>query len=90
MKKRTSAIIFELLPIISAIIAYFTTFVIEKESILTLVISAIAIVVAFNGYIFYLLFRKMAKEDMLIKVLSFLDIASSLTIIIFYIVIYHM
>lgn len=90
MKKRTSVIILELLPIISAITAYFITFVIEKESILTLIVSAIAIVLAFNGYILYLLFRKIAKEDTLVKVLGFLDIASSLAIIIFYIVIRHM
>jgi len=72
MTKRTTAIIIELIPILSVISALLLLNR-DIDSPFLRIITAVAYIFAFFGFVAFLLGRKLASEDKTVKILGILD-----------------
>ena len=72
MTKRTAAIIIELIPILSVISALLLLKR-DIDSPFLRIITAVAYIIAFFGFVAFLLGRKLASEDKTVKILGILD-----------------
>ena len=83
MNKRTIAIIIEALPVISALM-FFILLWSSVDTDLVRKLNTIFVIVAFFGFVFFFVGRKLAKGDTAVRILGILDILSTLSIIGFY------
>ena len=78
------AVVLELIPLTAALI----TFILIKSqshSELSRNVSAITMILAFSGFVFYLLGRKLAREEPAVRILGIFDLLSTAAVIGFYI-----
>lgn len=85
MNKKSIAIITELIPVVSAITAY-TLIVSPADSTLVRGIIGVTMLLAFLGFVFYIIGRKLAKEDKAVRVLGVLDCITPVLVIALYVV----
>lgn len=85
MKKKFIAIIFELIPILSAIIS-FILIVLNYDTDIVRYIIKLTVLLSFVGFIFFFIGRFIEKKDKLVKVLGLFDCFATLYIIIMYII----
>ena len=83
MNKRTIAIIIEALPVISALMLFILLWS-SVDTDLVRKLNTIFVIVAFFGFVFFFVGRKLAKGDTAVRILGILDILSTLSIIGFY------
>ena len=82
MNKKTIAIIVESVPIFSTVLSII--FLILPGSNISSKIMPIVTLIAFLGFIFFFVGRKLKKEDKVVKILGILDIFSTVYVIILY------
>lgn len=80
MDKKTVLTILKLIPAVSAALAYILVFSSAQAGTLT----SVAVLLAFFGFIFFFIGRKSAKDDKTLRILGWLDLLSTLSIIILY------
>ena len=83
MEKNKIVIITKLIPVISAVLSYililgpFSTSWVSK-------VTGVTVILAFLGFAIFFVGRKLAKENILIKILGILDILSTVSIVVLY------
>lgn len=80
MDRKTVLTILKLIPAVSAALAYILVFSSAQAGTLT----SIAVLLAFFGFIFFFIGRKLAKDDKTLRILGWLDLLSTISIIILY------
>ena len=80
MDKKTVLTILKLIPAVSAVLAYILVFSSAQAGTLT----SVAVLLAFFGFIFFFMGRKSAKDDKTLRILGWLDLLSTISIIILY------
>ena len=83
MDRKTIVSIVKLIPVISVIVSYLLILG-PFHSDFARGLSGVTVVLAFLGFAFFFIGRRLAKEDKLIKILGILDILSTLAIIALY------
>ena len=84
MKKKTIAIIIELIPIISIVLSISLILSSLNNNIIRGIIN-ITTIISLAGFVFFIIGRKLEKENLIVKILGILDILSFLIMIVFYI-----
>ena len=84
MSKQTILTIIKLIPVVSAVLAYLLIF----SSVQAAPLTTIAVLLAAFGFVFFFVGRKSAKEDKTLKILGWLDLLSTLSIIILYVIVF--
>ena len=82
MNRKTVLTIIKLIPVVSAVLAYILVFSPLEAGGLT----SIAVLLAVFGFAFFFVGRKAAKEDKTLKILGWLDLLSTLAIILMYVI----
>lgn len=85
MNKKIIAIITELIPIVSAVTSY-TLIVSNIDSVLVRKVISVTMILAFLGFAFFFIGRKIAKEDKAVRVLGVLDLLMPVLVIGFYVI----
>ena len=85
MIKKKIALILEWIPIISAPVSYILVMSASDSDLIRRVIS-ITMLLAFLGFIFAIIGRKLAKEDRAVRILSILDRLATVYVIVFYVI----
>ena len=85
MNKKIIAIIAELVPLVSAVTSY-TLIVHGPNSLFIKRVIAVTMLLAFLGFVFCIIGRKLAKEEKAVRVLGVFDCITPLLVIGFYIV----
>ena len=85
MNKKIIAIIAELIPIVSTVTSY-TLIVSNIDSGLIRNVITVTMVLAFLGFAFFFIGRKLSKEDKAVRVLGILDLLMPLLVIGFYVI----
>lgn len=80
MYRKTVLTILKLIPPASAVLAYILIFSSTQAGALT----SAAVLLAFFGFIFFFIGRKSAKEDKTLRILGWMDLLSTLSIIVLY------
>ena len=88
MYKKNVAIVLEILPIVSAILTYVLIYAPFKTGSNIKIISGIALIIAFFGFLFFIIGRILAKEDRTVKILGILDCIATLSIIVLFVIIF--
>ena len=84
MNKKNIAIILEIIPVLSAILSF--AFVLIPYGSETLsYITPIIVLLAFFGFVFFFIGKKLCNENKTVKILGILDILSTISIIALYI-----
>ena len=83
MNKRTIAIVLEALPVISALL-FFILLWSSVDTDLVRALIKISMLIAFFGFVFFFVGRRLAKGDTAVRILGILDILATLSIIGFY------
>ena len=84
MDRKTVLTIIKLIPVVSAVLAYILVFSpLQAEGL-----TAIVVLLALFGFVFFFIGRKAAKEDKTLKILGWLDLLSTLSIIILYVIVF--
>ncbi|MBR0373740.1 MAG: hypothetical protein IJH91_04365 [Mogibacterium sp.] len=83
MSKRTVAIILEIIPIVSAITSY-ALIMSQYDSDLVIRIILITFILAFLGFAFFFIGRKLAKGDKIVRILGVFDWIATVYVIAFY------
>ena len=84
MKKRTVAIILELVPIISALISFIFIKISYDAELITWIIY-LTTLLSFLGFIFFFIGRKLYKKDKTVRILGILDWLCTIYVIMLYI-----
>ena len=87
MNKRTTAILIKLIPPVAALVTFFLVFR-PLDSAAARKVTDVSVLLAFFGFIFYLIWHKMGREDKVIRVLNILDLLSTASIIVLYILVF--
>ena len=77
---RKTVLIIKLIPAVSALLAYILIFSSAQAGALT----SAAVLLAFFGFAFFFMGCKSAKDDKTLRVLGWLDLLSTLSIIVLY------
>ncbi len=85
MKKKNLAIILEIIPIISAIVALSLIFSINETTGFQKVIINITTLLGFLGFVFFIVGRKLARGDKAVLILGILDFVATAGIVIMYV-----
>ena len=80
MDKKTFLTILKLIPAASAMLAYILIFSSAQAGALT----SAAVLLAFFGFMFFFIGRKSAKEDKTLRILGWMDLLSTLSVIVLY------
>ena len=83
--KKTIAILLEILPIVSAPLAYLLV-ISDYNSPLIRAVIGITFLIAFLGFVFFLIGRKLAKDDKIVRILGIFDWLATLFIIAIYVI----
>lgn len=81
--KKTIAILAELIPVVSAPLSYLLV-VSSSDSALVRGLIPVTFLLAFLGFAFFLLGRKLAKEERIVRILGIFDWFATLYVIGFY------
>lgn len=81
--KKTIAVIAELIPVISALLAYLLIFA-PIDTLVVRGLTSLTTLLAFLGFAFFFVGRNLAKEDKTVKILGIFDILATLSIIVLY------
>ena len=84
MNKKTILTIIKLLPVVSAVLSFILVFSNAQAGMLT----TVAVILAFLGFVFFFIGRKSAKEDKTLKILGILDLLSTAAIIVMYAIVF--
>ncbi|MBR1597402.1 MAG: hypothetical protein IJ661_00655 [Lachnospiraceae bacterium] len=71
MNKKIIAIITELIPIVSAVTSY-TLIVSNIDSVLVRKVISVTMILAFLGFVFFFIGRRLSKEDKAVRILGYL------------------
>lgn len=82
--KKTIAIILELIPLVSLVISLTLIFSALGSPIIKWIIN-ITTVLAFLGFVFFFIGRKLAKGDKAVKILGILDLIAPVLVIALYV-----
>jgi len=85
MNKKKMAIVVEMIPVLSVLIS-FILIKIQYVSKITTWIVFITIVLAFLGFVFFLIGRKLYKGDKIVRILGTFDLLSTLYVVTLYII----
>ena len=85
MNRKTIAILLELIPVISAAISY-ALVVSSSDAAPVRRIISITFLLAFLGFVFFFIGRKLAKGDKTVRILGILDWLATLYVIAFYVI----
>ena len=80
MNKKTIAIVLELIPVLSAIAAFVMIFSSYTPAQGSPEIG-ITMLLAFLGFVFFFVGRKLAKEDKAVRILSVLDLLATFSVV---------
>ena len=83
--KKTIAILLEILPIVSAPLAYLLV-ISDYNSPLIRAVIGITFLIAFLGFVFFLIGRKLAKDDKIVRILGIFDWLATLFIVAIYVI----
>ncbi|MBQ4396455.1 MAG: hypothetical protein II828_02920 [Clostridia bacterium] len=83
--KKTIAILLEILPIVSAPLAYLLV-ISDYNSPLIRAVIGITFLIAFLGFVFFLIGRKLAKGDKVVRILGIIDCIATLFIVAIYVI----
>ena len=83
MNRKTAAVLMEIIPILSAAVSFPLILSAYDSAMIRRVIS-ITMLLAFLGFLFFMIGRKLAKEDRLVRVLGVLDLLSTVCVVGFY------
>ena len=83
MNKKNVAIVLELLPIISIALVVISSLV-SMGSIL----PAVCMIIAFFGFLFFIIGRVLAKEEKIVRILGICDILATVGVIAFYVLVF--
>ena len=83
MNKKIIAVIAELIPVICAPLSYFLV-VSSFDSDLIRKLIPVTFLLAFLGFVFFFVGRKLTKEDRLVRILGILDCLASVYVVAFY------
>lgn len=78
--KKTFAIIIELIPIVSVVFAYLNIFT-DMEFASGKIVSGAAVILAFLGFVFFLVGRRLARDDKAVRILGILDLLATAAIV---------
>ena len=84
MNKRIIALILELIPIISEPISYLLIMS-SHDSVMIRRIISVTMLLAFLGFVFFFIGRRLAKGDRAVRILGILDWFATLFVIAFYV-----
>ncbi len=82
--KRKIALILEIIPIVSSIVSFVLVTSKYDSAIISWIIS-ISFLFSILGFAFFLIGRKLVKDDKTIKILGVFDCISTLYVVVFYI-----
>ena len=74
----------EIIPILSAAVSFPLILSAYDSALIQRVIS-ITMLLAFLGFLFFIIGRKLAKEDKLVRILGVLDLLATVCVVVFYI-----
>ena len=84
MNRKTAAVIVELIPVVSAVLGL--VFVLSSiETALTRKLTPVLFVLAFCGFVFYYIGRRICRGDRIVKLFGILDWLATFSIIGFYV-----
>ena len=84
MDKKNAAIFVQLVPIISAIISFILIKISYDAELITWIIY-ITTILAFFGFVFFFIGRKLCKKDKVVQILGILDWLSTVYVILLYV-----
>ncbi len=84
MNKKNVAIFVQLVPIISAIISFILIEISYDAELITWIIY-ITTILAFFGFVFFFIGRKLCKKDKVVQILGILDWLSTIYVILLYV-----
>lgn len=84
MSRKIIAMISEILPLISAVLFFLLIFS-SHDSALSGVVISITCLLAFFGFVFFFIGRKLVKGDRMVQILGILDLLATLSIVGFYV-----
>lgn len=87
MNKKNVAVILELLPIISVVFLVIRS-LIKVEAGPIMLVADICMITAFFGFVFFLLGRKLAKEEKIVRILGICDLLATIGVIAFYVLVF--
>jgi len=85
MNKKRIAIIAEIIPLVSAVVSYVLT-VSKFDSELIRTVISITFLLAFLGFVFFFIGRKLAKESKAVRILGIFDWLATLYVIAIYVI----
>ena len=85
MNKKNTAILVEIIPILSAIIPFILIMVPYVSKVTTLVVF-ITIILSFLGFAFFFIGKKLYKGNKIVQVLGILDWLTTIYVIVLYLV----
>lgn len=85
MNKKNTAILVEIIPILSAIISFILIMVPYVSKVTTLVVF-ITIILSFLGFAFFFIGKKLYKGNKIVQVLGILDWLTTIYVIVLYLV----
>lgn len=86
MNRKTAAIIAEIIPILSAVMS-FALIASEYTSEWVKTVTSITMLLAFCGFIFFLVGRKLCKGDRAVRILGIFDLLATVSVVGFYILV---
>ena len=86
MNRKTAAIIAEIIPILSAVMS-FALIASEYTSEWVKTVISITMLLAFCGFIFFLVGRKLCKGDRVVRILGIFDLLATVSVVGFYILV---
>ena len=85
MNKKTVAVIVEIIPLVSAVVSY-ALLVSKLDSALIRNTISVTFLLAFLGFVFFFIGRKLAKESRAVRILGIFDWLATIFIIAIYVV----
>lgn len=85
MNKKKIAIIVEMIPVLSVLIS-FILIKIRYVSKMTTLLVFITVILSFFGFVFFLIGRKLYKDDKIVRILGTFDLLSTLYVVMLYII----
>lgn len=85
MNKKIIAIIAEIIPLVSAVVSY-TLIVSSLDSDLIRQVISITFLLAFSGFAFFFIGRRLAKESRAVRILGIFDWLATLYVIAIYVI----
>lgn len=84
MSKKTIAVIAELIPVVSAVVS-FVLLAVSYDSELIRQVIQITMILAFLGFVFPFVGRKVANGDRTVRVIGLFDWAATLSVVVLYV-----